>query len=487
MIGKEEKGAWHFCWLGIGICIIAVGLLLETGRGVSQPLQRVADSTGASIGRLILGYYWLGILALLAVLTRYYKRDENLLQKTFNVVGLSLFIAEAIKKIASVLGGSGDFLGFPSEDAAIAFSFFLSISFSCKYGCWVNSAALLFPGLIGWSSLEIGVYDVPDLLAGLGIGLIGSVLVLPKERGISMPSEGPQNKGVEVKSRDHGYDIEIPDWIPTRLGHLFWDIEFLKDNRIIRSAEFSIPKEDKGVRYPFRILRYWFMYHLIRREFLLRNTPLAVCELGVDKGQMLHFMRAAGQNKHTEIKWSEWVAVDLNSSENELAQAGYTDYIKGDIGDPSFSLPRQYDVVILLHILEHLCSPESIFENLIRYVRDGGILIGGSPVLPHRLASLRENKIRKTARNFGHVSVFSPTRVRAMAEKNNLELTFLTGAFLMRSKGFFLENFAWWMRLNLFFGALTPWHGETYWMMRKSNPKIPPPKSDVKARSENEK
>jgi hypothetical protein len=44
----------------------------------------------------------------------------------------------------------------------------------------------------------------------------------------------------------------------------------------------------------------------------------------------------------------------------------------------------------------------------------------------------------------------------------------------MRHKGFFLENFAWWMRLNLLFGGLVPsWPGEIYWMMRK--PAAPSP------------
>ena len=34
----------------------------------------------------------------------------------------------------------------------------------------------------------------------------------------------------------------------------------------MRSKRFGIPREAKSVRYPIRLLRYWFGYHLLREE-----------------------------------------------------------------------------------------------------------------------------------------------------------------------------------------------------------------------------
>jgi hypothetical protein len=68
----------------------------------------------------------------------------------------------------------------------------------------------------------------------------------------------------------------------------------------------------------------------------------------------------------------------------------------------------------------------------------------------------------------GHVSIFSPERVARMGEAAGCTTEFVSGAFLMRSKGSSLENSAAWMRLNLQWGGMFPWWpGEIYWLMRK--------------------
>jgi len=79
-------------------------------------------------------------------------------------------------------------------------------------------------------------------------------------------------------------------------------------------------------------------------------------------------------------------------------------------------------------------------------------------------------KLRITAKKYGHVSVFSPERVHKMAADNGLKVEFLSGAFFMRKKGFFLENYTWWFKFNIWFGGMFPsWPGETYWVLRKPN------------------
>ncbi len=248
------------------------------------------------------------------------------------------------------------------------------------------------------------------------------------------------------------------------LPQLRWDLAFVADNETVRSKRFGIPPEAKSVRYPIRLLRYWFGYHLLCEEAGRSTRPLEVAEIGVHTGQMLEFLRSVPGHP----AFAKWTAVDAVMLTEKLRKAGYNDFLEANLEDPFFDLPADYDVAVLLHILEHLFEPEAALQKVARRIRPGGALIGGFPVVPAPLARLRESKVRRTAAPMGHVSVFSPARVRRMAGICGLRVEFLSGAFFVRSKGSGLENSALWVRFNLLWGAIFPgWPGEIYWLMRK--------------------
>jgi len=243
-----------------------------------------------------------------------------------------------------------------------------------------------------------------------------------------------------------------------------WAIDFLADNQTVRSKRFGITKEAKGVKYPIRLLRYWFGYQLLREECLRAGRPLTVAEIGVHTGQMFEFVRSAPGG----VSWSRWTAVDAVMLTEALRAAGYEDFWEANLEDPGFSLPGTYDTAILLHVLEHLFEPEEALKKIARHIAPGGSLIGGFPVVPRAVEKIRQHQVRKDAGPMGHVSVFSPARVRRMAREAGLQVEFASGAFLMRSKGSPLENSPAWMRFNLLWGRLFPgWPGEIYWLMRK--------------------
>jgi hypothetical protein len=77
--------------------------------------------------------------------------------------------------------------------------------------------------------------------------------------------------------------------------HLSWDVSFLKNNPIFKDKHYGIPEELKSINYPIRLVRYWFMYHLLRQESQ-QVVDMDVCEIGVDVGQMLGFVKAAEIN-----------------------------------------------------------------------------------------------------------------------------------------------------------------------------------------------
>jgi SAM-dependent methyltransferase len=237
-----------------------------------------------------------------------------------------------------------------------------------------------------------------------------------------------------------------------------WNLSVIEIQNWVK-AKFAKPR---STRYPVKLLRYWFMYNLIREEQIRLGRSLRVCEIGVDQGQMLRFM---SDTEFSDIAC--WVAVDYRL-QPELRESGYTRQIEANVDLPDFSLDEEYDVIVVLHLLEHLFEPEKLVARLSPALVPGGVVIGGFPVTPKWLASYWQKRIRLTASKFGHVSVFSPRRVKNMAQSCGLDLNFISGAFFMRKSGSFLENYKGWLRLNLLWGALFPsLGGEIYWRMCK--------------------
>lgn len=248
---------------------------------------------------------------------------------------------------------------------------------------------------------------------------------------------------------------------------LAWNVDFIAQSDQLRAPEFGIPERTKRVSYPFRIMRYWFTHNLLMREHRDAGRPLDICEIGVDRGQMFYFTQAACASM-AKKPWARWTAVDCKLREDVLRQHGYTDLVSANISEESPAVEGDYDLMILLHVLEHLSNPEEALERLTPFLKPGGAVIGGFPVTPEPFRALRERQLRKKAKPFGHVSAFSTQRVQSMATRAGLEVEFLSGAFMMRKKGFFLEDHTWWWRLNLAFGARFPgWPGEIYWLLRK--------------------
>lgn len=224
----------------------------------------------------------------------------------------------------------------------------------------------------------------------------------------------------------------------------------------------NISDSTSTTHYPIKLLRYWFMYHLLREQQHRLGRALRVCEIGVDRGQMRRYVHDAG---FTDIAC--WEAVDYRL-QPELSESGYSKQIQANVDLPEFALEEQYDVIIVLHLLEHLFEPEQLVLKLAPALATDGILIGGFPTVPQFMQASQQQKIRLTAANFGHVSTFSPQRVHSMAHHCGLKVNFLSGTYMLRKRNFFLENCRAWVRLNLLWGVLFPaLSGEIYWQLRK--------------------
>jgi SAM-dependent methyltransferase len=265
---------------------------------------------------------------------------------------------------------------------------------------------------------------------------------------------------------------------PSQFSARHWDTASLTDNRAWHNDAYWINERAKQQRYSFRMLRYWYMAELLLAERKRLGRPLAVLEVGVDRGQMKAFIDGIPSQDPGTPLYASWNAADVKPQQEALIAAGYAGCSTLNLDDASslakFSAAhtKKYDVVILLHVLEHLHHPERAVTFISATLQDGGIALGGFPVLPSGLASIRERQLKRTAQPFGHVSAFSPQRVRNMAQGAGMACEYAAGAFAVRASGSFLENHAWWLRLNVTFGALMPsWPGEIYWQLRKPIPR----------------
>lgn len=259
-----------------------------------------------------------------------------------------------------------------------------------------------------------------------------------------------------------------PAAVPSTYDIASWEVDFLAT---LRSKFSGIADKDITVRYPIRMLRYWFSYHLLVAEQRRLGRSLDILELGTHNGQMRVFAKLAAsrvQDRAQRLRWSRWRGVDAEPKRDYLASAGYHDVQKANIEAPHFDLLDCFDTAVCLHIFEHTADPGAVLCKAAAALRPGGSIIGGSPVLPHFLVRFREGQLRKTAQRFGHVTVFSPTRVRELVEAAGLQLEFISGAYFMRHKGFICENSRAWLRLNLKWGRAFPWWpGEIHWLARK--------------------
>jgi SAM-dependent methyltransferase len=249
----------------------------------------------------------------------------------------------------------------------------------------------------------------------------------------------------------------------------------LDQNPQIRSNKSLLSAKQASRTYPTRILRYWLIYHFLRIEYQQQASPLSICEIGVDSGQMLQFMRLVAETPGiSPVPCSTWVGVDCCIKHDLLAGIGYTGCIEANIEQSEEWLASDYDALILLHVMEHLYEPEKVFAKIASRMKPDSVIVGGFPSIPHWCVKLREPRLRASPDADHHRSAFSPKRVRDIARANGLHLDFLAGAFFLRQSGFILEDYAWWLRFNLLFGALIPsWPGEIYWVMRKPGPSMP--------------
>lgn len=247
-----------------------------------------------------------------------------------------------------------------------------------------------------------------------------------------------------------------------------WPLELLESR--VRAAPELFTDRARSTRFPIRAIRYWWAHCAIIEESERASRPLSVADVGCSSGILRRYTGP--------VESTEWTGLDLRVDPEKLAKVGYRDWLECDF-DRKLPLPDgSMDVVVQLHVIEHLPRPEFAFAELARITRPGGLLLVGSPVMPPVLSSIRERQLRGRmsrglVRKGRHINSMDPWRWRRMARDCGLDVEIESGAFLARWSGNPLENHRWWLRLNMAWAAAVPsLGGEIYLALRKpANPR----------------
>jgi len=256
-----------------------------------------------------------------------------------------------------------------------------------------------------------------------------------------------------------------------RFAVLYWPLSSLPERlQATRNDDVINPRAATRV-FPIRALRYWWTRCAILREMQQRSTDTVIADVGCNRG---HFKRFVGELPHLR-----WVGLDWRINPDALRASGYTEWHQCDF-DAVLPLPdNSADIVVFLHVIEHLPRPDFTIAELARILRPGGVLLAGSPVAPALISHLRDWQLQRRLKSGaeqagGHVNSMSCGRWRKLLDRVHMQIEMLTGTFLVRWSDNPLENRASWVRLNQLWGALFPaLGGEVYLTARK--PLLPRP------------
>lgn len=235
---------------------------------------------------------------------------------------------------------------------------------------------------------------------------------------------------------------------------LRWPTDVMKERVLAIRGEERFEEAEVTVDYPMRAIGYWWAYCAIMDELREECPPLTVVDAGCGPGIVRRFVGGDTQ----EMKW---IGLDWRADEEQLVERGYDQVHVCDLDETLPLDDASADVVTFMHVIEHLPRMSFTLSELARILRPGGVLVAGSPSSPRSIAWMRDLKYRHslragTRKEGHHINALSPGLWRELLDDAGLRVEKLSGTHLLRWSKSPLENYAWWLRANLLWGALFP-------------------------------
>lgn len=212
----------------------------------------------------------------------------------------------------------------------------------------------------------------------------------------------------------------------------------------------------KKTKYPFRLLRYWWVYRAILDEARRLGSGPTILDVGTEIGLL--------KSLAPQVAGARWIGLDRNLDNPHLLEAGYAELHECDLEQPLQLADSSADIVVCSHILEHLRNPENVLGDAVRILKPGGLLLVSSPILAKPVAAhyqrLYNRELRTGKRQPGqHVTAFHPSMWRRLASQLGMDAEVFAGSHILRWSGSRLENYRLWVRFNQFLAAIFPAFG----------------------------
>ena len=246
-----------------------------------------------------------------------------------------------------------------------------------------------------------------------------------------------------------------------RTKALSWPLGTMKEHVMATRDKKLIKAAAANTNYPLRAIRYWWTYCTIVDEIHRQKKPLTILDAGCGDCISRSFVG--------ELPDTRWIGIDWNMNEELLLSRGYDAAYQCDLDQPIALADGCADIIVVLHVLEHLPRISFTLHELSRLLRPGGVLLTGSPISPWYLSWVRELRYKYQQRSKGsHINAFHPGRWHKLLGEAGLTTEASSGSHFFLWSGNPLENYAWWLRVNLMWGAAFPsWGRDLYILARK--------------------
>lgn len=142
---------------------------------------------------------------------------------------------------------------------------------------------------------------------------------------------------------------------------------------------------------------------------IVRFKPTGrLLDVGAGVGAFLHVARQRGFEVQG-VEVSEWASAFAREEKN-------LPVITGTLEDAKLR-SRDFDVIVVNHVIEHVQDPRSLLEEISRLLKDDGILVLGVPNIGSLMARLMGAKW-SSLRPDEHIWHFTPRTLTLLAERS---------------------------------------------------------------------
>jgi ubiquinone/menaquinone biosynthesis C-methylase UbiE len=215
--------------------------------------------------------------------------------------------------------------------------------------------------------------------------------------------------------------------------------------------------EPSNRAFRLRLARYPHMVELMKRV-LNGRTPVEVLDIGPGKGRTVSFSRVLLGRDDVRYYGVDISSVRLARS----ARHPYNGLFLGDGRQLPFRTGR-FDIVVAMHVLEHVAQTDKFLDEIKRVLKPGGHLILGIPLMPNEVLMIQSfmsplidwyDHVMHNHRD--HEAWFSRQSIEKFLKHHGFKIHDLTGFRLFSLPANLLEDYRWWYRFQGWLGRILP-------------------------------